>query len=75
MLRGHATLVHLVGKRRKLHPSVFSFGADENVCNANVSSCHIFSPLTSFLAIESFLKFDLHIHVVISSLVLLRIWG
>lgn len=54
MLRGHATLIHLVGKRRKLHPSVFSFGADENVGNANVSTATF--PLLDFFGIESLLN-------------------
>lgn len=31
MLRGHESLLRLVGKRRKLHPSVFIFSASENV--------------------------------------------
>lgn len=45
MLRGHESLLRLVGKRRKLHPSVFTFPSSEEDVHldvkASVCSLHL----------------------------------
>jgi hypothetical protein len=38
MLRGHESLLRLVGKRRKLHPSVFTFPSSEEDVHLDVKA-------------------------------------